>query len=48
MMFTMKRIVTGTGLSEGEELLLGSVTKHMLREAGCDVLVVSPERLKGA
>lgn len=36
------------GQSEWEELLLGSVTKHVIREAGCDVLVASPERLKAA
>jgi nucleotide-binding universal stress UspA family protein len=36
------------GQSEWEEMLLGSVTKHVLREAGCDVLVVSPDRLKVA
>lgn len=35
------------GQSEREDMLLGSVTKHVLREAGCDVLV-SPDRLKGA
>lgn len=36
------------GQSEWEDMLLGSVTRHALREASCDVLVVSPERLKGA
>jgi nucleotide-binding universal stress UspA family protein len=35
------------GQSELEDLLFGSVTKHVLREAGCDVLVVSPEGSKG-
>lgn len=34
------------GQSEWEDTLFGSVTKHVIREAGCDVLVVSPERLK--
>ncbi|MDP2794532.1 MAG: universal stress protein [Sulfurisoma sp.] len=32
------------GQSEWEDTLFGSVTKHVIREAGCDVLVVSPER----
>ena len=30
------------GASEAVDLLLGSMTKHLLREAGCDVLVVPP------
>lgn len=36
------------GQSEWENMLFGSVTKHVIREAGCDVLVVSPERLNAA
>jgi len=36
-------VVTGKhGSSEIVDLLLGSMTKHLLREAGCDVLVVPP------
>jgi len=36
-------VVTGKhGASEIVDLLLGSMTKHLLREAGCDVLVVPP------
>jgi len=30
------------GQSEVIDLLLGSMTKHLLREAACDVLVVPP------
>ncbi|NTV95478.1 MAG: universal stress protein, partial [Thiobacillus sp.] len=34
-------IVVGKhGRHAGEELLLGSVTKHVLAEARCDVLVI--------
>jgi len=36
-------VVTGKhGASEIVDLLLGSMTKHLLRETGCDVLVVPP------
>lgn len=35
-------VVGKHGSSEMVDLLLGSMTKHLLREAGCDVLVVPP------
>jgi nucleotide-binding universal stress UspA family protein len=35
-------VVGKHGQSEIIDLLLGSMTKHLLREAGCDVLVVPP------
>jgi len=36
------------GQSEWEDMLFGSVTKHVIREAACDVMVVSAERLNAA
>ena len=36
------------GASEIVDLLLGSMTKHLLREAGCDVLVVPPAQERKA
>jgi nucleotide-binding universal stress UspA family protein len=41
-------VVGKRGLSVVEELLLGSVTKHVLAEATADVLVVGPRALGAA
>ena len=35
-------VVGKHGSSEIVDLFLGSMTKHLLREAGCDALVVPP------